>query len=65
MEAKPNEPRADIYMATTAAYLAFIETLEHKEMVGVNPEVAHEQMPGLNFTHAIAQAWESGKLISH
>jgi len=63
MEAKPNEPRADIYMATTTAYLAFIETLEHKEMVGVNPEVAHEQMPGLNFTHAIAQAWESGKLF--
>ncbi|MDQ3800527.1 MAG: xylose isomerase [Acidobacteriota bacterium] len=63
MEAKPNEPRADIYMATTAAYLAFIETLDHKEMVGVNPEVAHEQMPGLNFTHAIAQAWESGKLF--
>jgi xylose isomerase len=63
MEAKPNEPRADIYMATTAAYLAFIETLDHKEMVGVNPEVAHEQMPGLNFTHAIAQAWEAGKLF--
>ncbi len=63
MEAKPNEPRADIYMATTAAYLAFIETLDHKEMVGVNPEVAHEQMPGLNMTHAVAQAWESGKLF--
>lgn len=63
MEAKPNEPRADIYMATTAAYLAFIETLEHKEMVGVNPEVAHEQMPGLSMTHAVAQAWESGKLF--
>ncbi len=63
LEAKPNEPRADIYMATTAAYLAFIETLDHKEMVGVNPEVAHEQMPGLNFTHAIAQAWEAGKLF--
>ena len=63
MEAKPNEPRADIYMATTSAYLAFIETLEHKEMVGVNPEVAHEQMPGLNMTHAVAQAWEAGKLF--
>lgn len=62
MEAKPNEPRADIYMPTTAAYLAFIETLDHKEMVGVNPEVAHEQMPGLNMTHAVAQAWEAGKL---
>ena len=63
LEAKPNEPRADIYMATTAAYLAFIETLDHKEMVGVNPEVAHEQMPGLNMMHSVAQAWEAGKLF--
>ena len=63
MEAKPNEPRADIYMPTTGAYLGFIETLEHKEMVGVNPEVAHEHMPGLNMTHAVAQAWEAGKLF--
>jgi xylose isomerase len=63
MEAKPNEPRADIYMPTTAAYLAFIETLDHKEMVGVNPEVAHEQMPGLSMYHAVAQAWEAGKLF--
>jgi xylose isomerase len=63
LEAKPNEPRADIYMPTTGAYLAFIETLEHKEMVGVNPEVAHEHMPGLNMTHSVAQAWEAGKLF--
>jgi len=63
MEAKPNEPRADIYMPTTAAYLAFIETLDHKKMVGVNPEVAHEQMPGLSMTHSVAQAWEAGKLF--
>ena len=63
LEAKPNEPRADIYMPTTGAYLAFIETLDHKEMVGVNPEVAHEQMAGLNFVHAVAQAWEHGKLF--
>jgi xylose isomerase len=63
LEAKPNEPRADIYFATTAAYLAFIETLENKEMVGVNPEVAHEQMPGLNMMHAVAQAFEAGKLF--
>lgn len=63
LEAKPNEPRADIYFSTTASYLAFIETLEHKEMVGVNPEVAHETMPGLNMMHAVAQAWESGKLF--
>ncbi len=63
LEAKPNEPRADIYFPTTGSYLAFIESLEHKEMVGVNPEVAHEQMPGLNMSHAVAQAWEAGKLF--
>ena len=63
LEAKPNEPRADIYFPTTAAYLALIETLEHREMVGVNPEVAHEQMSGLSMMHAVAQAWESGKLF--
>jgi xylose isomerase len=63
MEAKPNEPRGDIYMATTGAYLGFIATLDHPDMVGVNPEVAHEQMAGLNFTHAVAQAWEAGKLF--
>jgi xylose isomerase len=63
LEAKPNEPRADIYMPTTGAYLAFIETLEHSDIVGVNPEVAHEQMPGLNMMHAVAQAWEAGKLF--
>jgi xylose isomerase len=63
LEAKPNEPRGDIYMATTGAYLGFIATLEHPEVVGVNPEVAHEQMAGLNFLHAVAQAWEAGKLV--
>src|SRR5918912_1601979 len=63
LEAKPNEPRADIYMPTTGAYLAFITTLAHPELVGVNPEVAHEQMAGLNFLHAVAQAWEAGKLF--
>jgi xylose isomerase len=63
LEAKPNEPRADIYMPTTGAYLAFIETLDHPEVVGVNPEVAHEHMSGLNMTHAVAQAWEAGKLF--
>jgi xylose isomerase len=63
MEAKPNEPRGDIYMATTGAYLGFIPTLAHPEMVGVNPEVAHEQMAGLNFVHAVAQAWDAGKLF--
>ena len=63
LEAKPNEPRGDIYMATTAAYLGLIPTLAHPELVGVNPEVAHEQMAGLNFLHAVAQAWEAGKLF--
>jgi len=63
LEAKPNEPRADIYMPTTGAYLAFITTLAHPELVGVNPEVAHEHMAGLNMTHSVAQAWESGKLF--
>ena len=63
LEAKPNEPRADIYMATTGHYLGFIPTLDHPEMVGVNPEVAHETMAGLNFMHGVAQAWECGKLF--
>ena len=63
LEAKPNEPRGDIYMATTGHYLGFIPTLDHPEMVGVNPEVAHEQMAGLNFMHGVAQAWECGKLF--
>jgi xylose isomerase len=63
LEAKPNEPRADIYMATTGQYLGFIPPLDHPEMVGVNPEMAHEHMSGLNFMHAVAQAWEAGKLF--
>ncbi len=63
LEAKPNEPRGDIYMATTGNYLGFIATLDHRDMVGVNPEVAHETMAGLNFTHAVGQAWEAGKLF--
>jgi xylose isomerase len=63
LEAKPNEPRADIYMPTTGAYLALIATLDHPDLVGVNPEVAHEHMAGLNMTHAVAQAWEAGKLF--
>ncbi len=63
LEAKPNEPRGDIYTPTTGHMLAFIETLDHPEMVGVNPEVAHEHMAGLNFLHGVAQAWEAGKLF--
>ncbi len=63
LEAKPNEPRADIYFPTTGAYLAFIASLDRPELVGVNPEVAHEHMAGLNMTHSVAQAWEAGKLF--
>ena len=63
LEAKPNEPRGDIYLPTTGHMLAFIQTLDHPEMVGVNPEMAHEHMAGLNFTHAVAQAWDAGKLF--
>jgi xylose isomerase len=63
LEAKPNEPRGDIYNPTTGHMLAFIATLDHPEMVGVNPEVAHEHMAGLNFLHGVAQAWEAGKLF--
>ncbi len=63
LEAKPNEPRHDIYLPTTGSILGFIETLDHSEMVGVNPEVAHEHMSGLNFMHAIAQAWDAKKLF--
>src|SRR5687768_16406198 len=63
LEAKPNEPRGDLYFPTTASYLGFIATLDRPEMVGVNPEVAHEQMLGLNFYHVVAQALEAGKLF--
>jgi xylose isomerase len=63
LEAKPNEPRGDLYNPTTGHMLAFIATLDHPEMVGVNPEVAHEHMAGINFMHSVAQAWEAGKLF--
>ncbi|MGB1810594.1 MAG: xylose isomerase, partial [Planctomycetota bacterium] len=63
LEAKPNEPRSDIYFPTTGHMLHFIETLEHSEMVGVNPEVAHETMAGLSFVHGVGQAMEAGKLF--
>ena len=65
LEAKPNEPRDDIYLPTTGSILGFIETLDHPEMVGVNPEVAHEHMSGLNFMHAIAQALGRGQALPH
>ncbi len=63
LEAKPNEPRGDIYLSTTGHMLHFISTLDHSEMVGVNPEVAHETMAGLSFVHGVGQAMECGKLF--
>jgi len=63
LEAKPNEPRGDIYLPTTGHMLAFISTLARPAMVGVNPEVAHENMAGLSFVHGVAQAMEAGKLF--
>ena len=63
LEPKPNEPRGDIFLPTVGSALAFIETLERPDRVGVNPEVAHETMAGLNFVHALAQAWDAGKLF--
>ena len=63
IEPKPNEPRGDIILPTVGSALAFISTLEHREMVGVNPEVGHEQMAGMNFVHSISQALWHEKLF--
>ena len=63
LEPKPNEPRGDLYLATVGHALAFIATLDQPEMVGLNPEFAHETMTGLNFIHGVAQAIEAGKLF--
>jgi xylose isomerase len=63
LEAKPNEPRSDLYLPTTGHMLHFISTLAHPRLVGVNPEVAHETMAGLSMVHAVAQAMEAGKLF--
>jgi len=63
LEPKPNEPRGDLFLPTVGSALAFIGTLDHPEMVGVNPEVAHETMGGLSFYHAVAQALSAGKLF--
>ncbi len=63
IEPKPNEPRGDIFLPTVGHALHFITTLEHSEMVGVNPEVAHETMAGLSFVHAVSQALWAGKLF--
>ena len=63
IEPKPNEPRGDILLPTAGHALAFINELEHPELVGLNPEVGHEEMAGLNYTHGIAQALWHGKLF--
>jgi xylose isomerase len=63
LEPKPNEPRGDIFLPTIGHALHFITTLDRPEMVGVNPEVAHETMAGLSFTHGVGQALWAGKLF--
>ncbi|MEP6659478.1 MAG: xylose isomerase [Acidimicrobiales bacterium] len=63
IEPKPNEPRGDMFLPTVGHALAFINELDHPEMVGLNPEFAHETMSGLNFTHAVAQTLWHGKLF--
>ena len=63
LEPKPNEPRGDILLPTIGHALAFINELEHGDMVGINPETGHEQMASLNYTHGIAQALWAGKLF--
>ena len=63
IEPKPNEPRGDIFLPTVGHALHFITTLDRPEMVGVNPEVAHETMAGLSFTHGVGQALWAGKLF--
>ncbi|ANZ40106.1 xylose isomerase [Lentzea guizhouensis] len=63
IEPKPNEPRGDILLPTIGHALAFITSLDRPDLVGLNPEVGHEQMAGLNFVHGIAQALWHGKLF--
>jgi xylose isomerase len=63
LEPKPNEPRGDIYLPTIGHALAFITTLDHPDMVGLNPEYAHDTMAGLDFAHGVGQAIEMGKLF--
>jgi xylose isomerase len=63
LEPKPNEPRGNIFLPSIGHALAFIEQLEHKDIIGINPETGHEQMATLNYTHGLAQALWAGKLF--
>ncbi|MBK0332607.1 xylose isomerase [Brachybacterium sp. MASK1Z-5] len=63
LEPKPNEPRGNIFLPTVGHALAFIEQLEHRDIIGINPETGHEQMATLNYTHGLAQALWAGKLF--
>jgi xylose isomerase len=63
LEPKPNEPRGDMFLPTVGHALAFINELQWPEMVGLNPEFAHETMSGLSFHHAVAQTLWHGKLF--
>ncbi|MGB7339444.1 MAG: xylose isomerase [Phototrophicaceae bacterium] len=63
LEPKPNEPRGHIFLPTVGDALGFIHSLDHPDMVGLNPEVAHETMAGLNFLHGVAMAWDANKLF--
>src|SRR5882672_410400 len=63
IEPKPNEPRGDLYLPTVGSVLAFITTLDHPDMCGINPETAHIKMAGLNPYHEFAQAIDAGKLL--
>jgi xylose isomerase len=63
IEPKPNEPRGDLYLPTVGSVLAFIATLDHPDMVGINPEMAHIKMAGLNPYHEFGQALDAGKLL--
>ena len=63
LEPKPNEPRGDIFLPTVGHALALIAELDNGDVVGLNPEVGHEQMANLNYTHALAQALNAGKLF--
>ena len=65
IEPKPNEPRGDILLPSIGHALAFINELEHADMVGINPEVGHEQMASLNYTHGIAPGAVGGEAVPH